>query len=272
MWIFCCGMYRSASTLQFQIASRLIQDFHTGHAVGWVDVKRFGQVQATYGHCAGMKLVKVHRCTEAIAAEFHQNNARGIYTFRDLRDVFASYMKQRRMSFEALWQEDLVVDCLNNYHWWTTLPHVLVSQYDCIVNDIALEVQRIASHLAISVCPEQATAIAQDYNLEQQKRRIQQFRDQLLQHSHHPNNDRALEDAHDEHSLLHINHLDSGKIGRWKDDLTEEQVSRIETSVAQWCAHHPYPPTLFLANEAAYSRPLARGRSPNPLTLPEPLP
>jgi len=47
-------------------------------------------------------------CCETIAAEFRQNSAKGISIYCDIRDVFASYLKQQEKPFESLWNEGFV--------------------------------------------------------------------------------------------------------------------------------------------------------------------
>lgn len=243
-------MYRSASTLQFQIASHLVQTADRGQQVGWIDAYRFAETQSIYSNQATadapMKVVKVHTCTESIAAEFTQSNAIGIYTFRDLRDVYASYLKQRQKSFEELWQEELVENCLTNYAKWTSLPRVLVSQYEQIISDLVTEVSRIASHLGIALSQSECQAIANDYTFTNQQVRVQKFREQLLQQALDSNDHRDIVDYHDEESLLHMNHLDSGQVGRWQTELSSQQVDRIEASVKQWCEANGYSVKLFL--------------------------
>ncbi len=71
MWIFCCGMYRSASTLQFQIATRLVKDAGLGEQIGWIDWKRFPEVRNKSVNHSGLKVCKVHICSEAISSEFY---------------------------------------------------------------------------------------------------------------------------------------------------------------------------------------------------------
>ncbi len=92
MWVFCGGTFRSASTLQFQITTRLVKDAGLGQQIGWIDAYRFGETGQRYGEERGYKVVKVHVCTELIQAEFLRHNALGIYSFRDIRDVFSSYL------------------------------------------------------------------------------------------------------------------------------------------------------------------------------------
>lgn len=253
MWVFCCGMYRSASTLQFQITTRLVKDAGMGQTVGWIDAKRFPEVRSSYTGHQGLKVVKVHLCTDSIASEFMHNNAIGIYTFRDIRDVYASFMKQRMKSFEYLWNEGLIEFCLNNYKRWTTLPNVLVSRYEHIMPNVSGEVKRIADHLHISTKTEQYETIASEYSTEVQQERIQRFKNKLMKTQRDPNDHREIFDYHDEETLLHINHIDSGKINRWKDDLSPNQIRRIEERVQDWCIANCYSSSVFFTDSLLFS-------------------
>lgn len=246
MWVFCGGMFRSASTLQFQITTRLVKDADMGEQIGWIDAYRFAETQRTYGNKEGFKVVKVHVCTEPIQAEFTQNNALGIYIFRDVRDVFSSYLKQRQKSFKFLWDESFLETCLNNYKIWTSLPNMLISTYQEVMDNLPEEVHRIAQHLNLKVSPAECKKIADEYSLESQQQRIKRFRNQLLQTPLNPNDHREIVDYHDEETLLHMNHIDSAKHGRWREDLSPEEVTLIEEKVMEWCNQNSYNPSIFL--------------------------
>ncbi len=69
MWIFCCGMYCFASTLQFQIAAQLVKNAGVGQQVGWIDWKRFPDACNSYANYSGLKVIKVHNCSESIISE-----------------------------------------------------------------------------------------------------------------------------------------------------------------------------------------------------------
>jgi hypothetical protein len=240
-------MYRSASTLQFQITSRLVKDADIGQQIGWIDALRFASVRDRHANDSGFKVIKVHRCTDSIAAEFLQGNALGIYTFRDIRDVFVSSMKQRDKSFDYVWQEGFIDQCLENYKRWTQLPNVLISRYEAIICDLPNEVHRIATHLGLSLELSQCQTIAADYSIEIQQERIQKFTDSLLQMTLAPDDHREIVDYHDEETLLHMNHINSGTAGRWKEDLSDQEATLICHHVENWCAENAYPSSVFLA-------------------------
>ncbi|WP_210404414.1 sulfotransferase domain-containing protein [Chroococcidiopsis sp. TS-821] len=242
-------MYRSASTLQFQIVSQLVKETRIGQQVGWIDAQRFSEVRNSYQSCQQLKVVKVHQFTDAIGEEFNQNNAIGIYTFRDIRDVYVSMMQQQQKSFDAIWNwhgQDFIQTCLNNYKQWTSLPRVLVSRYENICQNIAEEVQRIAMHLGIDIDADKYQNIASLFTLEKQQNRIKKFREQLMQTPLNPDDHRALVDYHDEGSLLHINHITSAKTGIWQKHLAPNEIAKIETKVKDWCRNNMYDYIMFL--------------------------
>lgn len=247
MWIFCCGMYRSASTLQFQIVNQLVKDAGIGTQIGWIDAQRFCEVRHAYEQSQHLKVVKVHQFTDAIGLEFNQNKAMGVYTFRDIRDVYASMMQQQQKSFDAIWNWhgcDFIQNCLNNYKQWTSLPRVLVSQYE-FCQDVSQQVKRIAVHLGIDINAEKSQSIASLFTIEQQDR-IKTFRDKLMRTTLDPDDHREIVDYHDEDSLLHINHIASAKTGIWQETLSTIEVSKIENKVKDWCRENKYEHMTFL--------------------------
>ncbi|WP_199336936.1 sulfotransferase domain-containing protein [Oscillatoria sp. FACHB-1407] len=232
--------------MQFQVTTELVQSKEAGRVVGWIDAKRFSEVRDAYPDTQAFKVIKVHECTDAIQSEFLRGNAIGIYTFRDIRDVYVSMMRQRLKSFADIWQEGFLEACLDNYKKWTELPNVLVSKYEEIMSDLSHEVCRIASHLSISLPATASEAIANNYSLDVQQARIEQFKEKLLQTPLNPDDHRQMVDYHDEKTLLHMNHIDSAKVGRWRNDLTDLEIAHIEEKVREWCDRFGYTPSTFL--------------------------
>lgn len=205
--------------------------------------------EGSYTSCSDLKIVKVHRFTGSMGLEFAQDHAIGIYTFRDIRDVYVSMMHHQQKPFDDIWNwhgRDFIKTCLDNYKKWTKLPRVLVSKYEEIVEDLPKEVKRIAKHLDINLDSIECQKIAADYVVEIQQERVKQFRDKLLQMPLNPEGSREIVDYHDEDNLLHVNHIDSAKVGRWKEDLSAKEVALIENKVKDWCRSNEYEPCTFL--------------------------
>lgn len=146
----------------------------------------------------------------------------------------------------------MVETCLDHYKAWTRLPSVLVSCYEDVLADSALEVRRIAKHLDLEISVDNSNQIAADYDLDEQQKRIEKFKQQLMQDPvAQQNQDREIVDYHDEETLLHLNHMSSGKMGQWRRELSSNQVERIEAKVKDWCSEHQYDEAIFLHSVSA---------------------
>lgn len=235
MWIFCCGMRRSGSTVQFQFTARLVEEAGLGRRVEWVRPAEFGRLRKQLAGINHWKVFKSHICTEKMAREFKRNNAMGVYIYRDLRDVFVSTMRKYNLSFDDLFARGLLQDCVRQYRLWTALPRVLVSKYEEMMAGMQTEVARIARHLGIAIDAETCARIAAEHSVEKQKERIEQAR-------RSGNLRKGVADSlFDPQTNLHVNHIQSGAPGGWRQILTRDQISRIEAEFGEWLAAHGYP-------------------------------
>ena len=160
MWIFCGGMKRSGSTLQFQITAELVEQARLGKRVEWVIPDRFHEIKAKYKNYSGWKVFKTHGCTDAMVREFENQNAIGMYIFRDLRDMMVSTMDKSTSSFRSLWSSGYLNECLENHRKWSGLPRMLASKYEEATQDLATEVKRLANHIGICLEQEKIEDIA----------------------------------------------------------------------------------------------------------------
>lgn len=234
MWVFCCGMQRSGSTVQYQIAARLVEQAGLGKRVAWVEPGRFPELRDRYADVPGLKVFKNHVCTDEMAAEFARGTAVGIYSYRDPRDVFVSNMKKYSSSFEQLWCGGFLETSLWNYERWTRLPRVLVSRYETMIGDLAAEVERIATHLGIVLDGPACQRIADEYSLEKQRQRIASFGAET------PLKDGYAGARYDPESMLHTDHIQGGVVGGWQGRLTTGELAQIENATAGWLREHGY--------------------------------
>jgi hypothetical protein len=237
MWVFCCGMQRSGSTLQFQIAARLVEQAGRGRRLAWVEPGRFPELRDRYADEPGLKVFKNHVCTDAMAAEFTRGNAVGIYSYRDPRDVFVSNMRKYACSFEELWCGGFLETSLWNYRRWTGLPRVLVSRYETMIGDLPAEVQRIAAHLGIALDPQACQQLAREFSVDKQQQRIAGFGAEALK-------DGYAGARYDPESMLHTDHLQGGVVGGWRGRLRKGELALIENAAAGWLSEHGYELSL----------------------------
>lgn len=232
MWVFCCGMRRSGSTLQFQLAARIVEAERLGKRVEWIRPQDFPIVREKYRDFEGLKVFKSHIYTPEIGREFEERNAIGIYIYRDIRDAFVSQKTKDKSSFHAMWLQNFLEASMKNYYAWKRLPGMLVSRYEDVMRDLPREVQRIAGHLGVQYDAERSTKIAEEYSLERQRERIAKSTPGNLQHHQHA--------TFDSKELLHLNHIHSGEAERWRRELSPRQTELVQRKARNWLLENGY--------------------------------
>lgn len=229
MWIFCGGMSRSGSTVQYQIVSKLVEDSGLGKRIGWVYPNDFPTVRDKYSNFKGWKVIKSHVCTNEMVEEL-ETNFRGVYIYRDLRGVFLSLMMKDNVSFNNIWFNRIVDKAVDNYYRWTDLNGMMISRYNELIEDMSGEVAKIASHLEIEISMDRCQQIADEFSIKEQKKRIENISDSEI-------NERNIVDST---SLLHGNHISNGAVDSWRDLLKPKQIAMIERRYSEWLENNSY--------------------------------
>ena len=232
MWVFCGGMQRAGSTLQFQLAAHLVEQAELGVRLTFERPESFSDVRdqalRTLGDDA-WKVFKTHRLTDPMIELCLHGRVKALHIYRDIRDVMASAMVHRSLAFDVLWERDFLGKCIEQHDRWLALGDlVLVSRYEQMITNLPQEVERIAAHLGIELKNEQAGTIAAEYELERQQERMAEVKD-----------GGAKRGGFDASTLLHVNHITGG--GNYRKELTAEQVLRIEQRHGDWLIEHGYP-------------------------------
>jgi hypothetical protein len=238
VWVFCGGMMRSGSTVQYQITRELVVRSGAGRGVGWIEPDKFPITRDQYKdhEITQLLVVKSHYVPAGAVPLLQEMQAVVVYSFRDIRDVVVSLMHKMHKSF---WRIFLLTDYvrmnLKAYYQWTSYNQTLVSEYGAMTEDLTREVMRIANHLAINVDDLTIRDIANRYSLGNQVRRIKDF--------DYESSGVALTRDHKYHPdlLLHNDHIHSGKTGQWKTDLTDFQTGLIECVAYTWLQEVGYP-------------------------------
>lgn len=226
-WIFCGGMARSGSTLQYQIASELVERMGVGQRAGWYAGGNFAQATRDHAASEGLLVFKAHRLTPAIAAEVRENGGRALCTHRDIRDVTASWMSMNDRSFEEVWHGGMLEKWTERFDEWTVLPGAYVTHYSALRDDLEGEVRRVAQFLELPTTDALLQGIAEDLSLERQAARIA---GQKL----------APDQRMNPHTLLHDKHITHAGDGGYSRKLRPFEVDLIERQCADWMARHGY--------------------------------
>jgi hypothetical protein len=201
MIIVCCGLRRSASTLQYHIVQD-IAELYGGVDGGWI-IHRKSFPNDIQKHAPGQLVTyKVH--AYIVPSIFTSGRAKAIYIFRDPRDIYASLKRFRPKGSDI---ESL--KAINNEHtFWYNLPGTYISRYDDVVNNIYGEAKNIASHLDLDITDSQAEKIADKRSIENQ-RKLQPDK------------------GWDSKSTLWHNHIYTGDSGVWKEELSSPELSMV---------------------------------------------
>ncbi len=234
MLIICCGMMRSGSTLQYQLTVAILEK--TGKGTGYGEIRNSDCQELLEKYSStSMQVVKVHqfRHLKGVKKAIADKQAKGIYSYRDIRDVTVSLMKMRKATFErVIFETGEIKECIRDFYNWTNLDDMLISRYDTMVNNLPQEVLKIADYLNIDISQEDAKEIADHYSIEKQKKRIQQWK-----------TTKVNENLYDPKSLLHANHINSGQQNQWNKVLTPIQVAYLESISKDWLSLVNYPLT-----------------------------
>lgn len=214
-------MRRSASTLQYLLAKELVE-LAGGHAAGWVIHQKFDKCYYEYNGRFPLVVLKTHAFTpnfSSIAKSlFESNSAFALTIFRDPRDVATSLLGRNKftMTWEAVMQ-DMPVVLAEFTAWSSTYPdRTLLQAYGA---DPLRLLGELSSFLKIPVDSEWSEDCANRHSLEAHKKLIEEY-----------------DGKFDRVSLLHHNHIDEGKIGRYKDELSLERRHEIEEFYKAWKA------------------------------------
>jgi hypothetical protein len=226
-------MRRSGSTVIYQKTADLGERLGAGEARGWVEPRQFGAVLAASSGAVGFQVVKCHDWIPEAAALEARGRAIALYSFRDIRDVVVSMMNKSGEDFWPLVRRGFLQVSLKDYERWTALSNAFVSRYETITSDLGGEVRRIAAHLGLAIPDRLPGEFAEAYSLAAQIQRIERFDFDR----HGVGSGRFV---HDPHTLLHRNHIRSGRIAQWRDELSPMQVALLEDLTCAWLRARGY--------------------------------
>lgn len=222
--------------MQFQIAAHLVEQAGLGCRVPWIRPEEFPKIRDEWRDDRRTKVFKTHRMTDAIREEFDRRNAAALYIYRDLRDVVASRIRKSNATFEGVFSKGSLIDeVLSLYDQWTAKAPCLISRYEDVVADLPAEVARIANFLEIAIDTGQCAKIAEEYSIDRQLERIESLRNDVTRQM-----SSGKAEVYDRDSLLHTNHIASGRHGSWTDVLTDLHVAMIERRAGDWLVDRGY--------------------------------
>ena len=128
MDMFCCGMYRSCSTWQYDVAQAILRSEsfnNTGlevEACGYLTGPEYAEFRRATRSRGVIRLFKGHEGHPSYTRAMFRGRAVGLYAHRDVRDVLFSLMFKRRQTFQEILKTGMVHQILVNDRFWRLHP------------------------------------------------------------------------------------------------------------------------------------------------------
>lgn len=228
MWVVCCGMIRSGSTLQYQVASELVERNGMGRRMGYrdfLDALPRDEADDTQFH-----VLKTHSLGDSFPSPGEAESVLIGYTFRDLRDVVASCMLAFDVDYERIQGERWLDFAVLQFDRIQKLNTSCSFRYEDFYNDIPRLVRQMASAMRMEVQAETVNAIAQDLAIPLQRKRSGAAEQPVV----------GDEVAYDGIHLLHSRHINKVEPGCYREVLTAAQIRDIEKKYENWLCQQGY--------------------------------
>jgi hypothetical protein len=251
MLMFCCGMLRAGSTLQYNIARLALETAAKGVGRGYREPKDIDLDSAAlqdWIQSDRINVVKVHSLPSMDALSRYRKGIRLAYIYRDIRDVAVSVRKKFKRSgadlhdaIDRALQLDARVFELRSMLGESA---VMVQQYERVISDLPTAIREMAAFLDVSLTVPAAQAIERSCSLEGAKA--------VASAAEHNKGSSALmrllqrigirRASYDAQTLLHPDHISdsAGAVGIWRLQLAAEDRSFLENRYSQWLNERGY--------------------------------
>lgn len=262
MLVLCCGMIRSGSTLQYNLARSVVKHAGAGETVGWATGQAEGARRDEIERLASderMKVTKSHDLLGIDRAPLPDGTFALLYSYRDIRDVAGSAKMHWGLEGDAL--RTWIRTALDTYDTVRRMPGVLVQSYEQLTGHTADATDEIARHLGLELASEDAEQIAARWSitsveasgvtarrspiaaakgslravgLDKPARAVYRLIPLDLR--------RRLNPIHKDDSLLHSKHIsETTKKGvASRSALDEHELAFVNDAAGPWLAQHGY--------------------------------
>lgn len=273
MVVFCNGMVRSASTLQYNITRLLVEGAGAGMGIREIE-KAYPDghpaIEA-FADAPEMYVLPTHGLEDGRYAtpdriiELAMRGAVKVtYVHRDVRDVVVSLRTKWGMNFEQCVK--MVDWALERYEWlrpYHSERWLLVQRYDALTADLSTSVRAIAAFLELELPDAAIAEITDTCSMDKAEEVMKRLRRQIVINKVHtaasdgsplPRDRARLMAGHadpaqsrklgfvDDETLLHYNHVSPhrGQEGIWRTRLTQDESDLLHERYGSWLAESGY--------------------------------
>jgi hypothetical protein len=244
--ILCTGMMRSASTWSFNVcrllgdlfACRLNLPFGSSYLNG-KELDNF--IRERMKSEPGVVVVKIHTPGKLALECVQKNIIKNICTIRDPRDCVASRQLFEKEPFEQ--SVRLIKNNLVYVSFFQGCEHTLFIRYEEMMRNGSVQIKRICNYLQIEIDDNQLHDVDTRTNIASMKRvadslKTKQPETLLRDRSHFV----------DPVTHIHENHVHGGTCGRWKTEMTSDQVTFLTRELKPWLISLGYETEASIKN------------------------
>ncbi len=231
MLVLCNGMPRSASTWSFNVAIGLLrhranaEQVHGGYDE---DVGHFlGAIPGQSRHV----VLKCHSLDSFGRALAQSGAAKVIYTWRNISDAIASFMRMFNVDFEHAFA--VARDSLQLYDFHRSTGNVVVLHYDEIAAESLESVRRIDAYFGFHSSEEVLRSVCEQTSFTEMRAKVG-----ILDNTENQQRLIKLErTTYDPETLLNLNHIRDGGTGYGRELLSPTQLARIAQLSREFDVH-----------------------------------
>ena len=238
MLVLCVGMYRACSTWQYGVVGAILERHRSGQRLGFVEGIRFDEKSAENPRTSDWAVLKAHDYHARYGDLLAAGRARGIYSYRDLRDAISSYIHKTGTDLATVRERGFIELCIRNDRAWRAQPGMLVQGYRALIDEPARGVEEIAAHLGITLGATEAREIADELSLAATRNRVESLSARLREEGVNL----VAQDLtrFDPVSLFHWNHIRATDPAAGPDAADLRQRAEVEQLTRPWLLAHGF--------------------------------
>lgn len=228
--VICAGQFGSGSTWVFNVASEILAR-RTGAKV----VRRYLDEQTredAFVNTNCISVVKTHIPPFWFFSLANMANISILLSTRDPRDAATSMMTRFDLDFEFIAQK--ICYCSQVLAPLAARPNVLLLRYEDKFTSRPETLDNIARHLGLELYKSERDEIFEKYTPEGVNKIITELADKGVL------TDASPIQAVDEETQWHLSHVGDGRVGKWRDILTDAQAASISCATRSYRAHFGY--------------------------------
>jgi hypothetical protein len=226
LWIICCGLPRSGSTLQYNIVAEIVEKSKMGKRMGFVQNDDFLILFQKEEKNNMFKVIKTHELSPLMVTLIKNKKAIFFSCYRDLREVAISYNSVWNTSYNEFIINGSLDFYLNKFYEFKVLSPFRFVSYKALKNNIPFEIKTIAKLLNISLDDSQIHKITNNNSLETRLSLLAKDDEEWINYNGYKLNP---------HTLLHHNHItDNLDSHHWQSKLSKWNIFKIELFSNFW--------------------------------------